>query len=182
MGTNIINGNGKLTAFDKLKYVHNEAVKKGINSKYIKNNSINGPKYNYKLSNLDVSKIEDMSSLFENFDFKSTSVDISKWNVSNVKNMESMFANSEGFNQDLNGWKVGNVKNMKNMFLDCKDLDKSFTWLIEKDTITNGMFTGCDKYTKSLFEFGNTYKIGIKRKLSNSNREGTPIKNSNLKK
>jgi surface protein len=44
--------------------------------------------------------------------------DISKWNVSNVKNMAWMFASSS-FNQDISNWDVSNVLFMTNMFDDC---------------------------------------------------------------
>ena len=174
--TNTRNENGKITEFNKKNYLYNEAVKSKINSKYIENN-------NYKLSNLDVSSIDNMANLFENFNFTSTGVEISDWNVSNVTNMESMFANSKGFNKNLNNWDVSNVTNMKKMFYNCEDLNQSFSnWKIQKDTLTNGMFTGCDKYKLPWFGFGSTYQIGIKRKSSNSNNIGTPVKNSNLKK
>ena len=53
-----------------------------------------------------------MSSLFEYSDFNG---DISKWDVSNVTNMEDMFFRSE-FNGDILNWDVSNVTNMASMF------------------------------------------------------------------
>ena len=43
------------------------------------------------LNCIDTSKITDMSHLFESYE--NINFDISKWNVSNVKNMEYMFDN-----------------------------------------------------------------------------------------
>ena len=40
---------------------------------------------------------------------------ISKWNVSNVENMSSMFAYSQ-FDGNISNWNVSNVKDMSNMF------------------------------------------------------------------
>ena len=68
----------------------------------------------------DVSHVTDMSRLFVDcmelwedrivFDF-----DLSRWNVSNVTNMESFFDNRI-VSFDLSNWDVSNVKNMDRMF------------------------------------------------------------------
>ena len=46
------------------------------------------------LSNWDVSKVEDMTSMFENCKQLKSVGDLSKWNVSNVKRIDFMFDNS----------------------------------------------------------------------------------------
>jgi surface protein len=38
--------------------------------------------------------------------------DISSWDVSNVTNMNYMFASGSSFNQDISSWDVSNVTNM----------------------------------------------------------------------
>ena len=43
--------------------------------------------------------------------------DISKWDVSNVTQMNSMFSYIEDFNQPLNDWDVSNVKEFTLMLL-----------------------------------------------------------------
>ena len=58
------------------------------------------------LNDIDTSKITDMSYLFDRTDFNG---DISKWDVSNVTNMYSMFYGCESFNQDISDWDVSNV-------------------------------------------------------------------------
>ena len=68
------------------------------------------------LNNIDVSKINDMSFLFEGTNFNG---DISSWDVSNVTNMNRMFAGCESFNQDISSWDVSNVRDMSFMFLKC---------------------------------------------------------------
>ena len=76
--------------------------------------------YGKDLSNLDVSKVTNMSNLFNNFDFekakKKYNIDITKWNVRNVTDMSSMFKDCKTFNQDLNKWNVSNVTDMSYMF------------------------------------------------------------------
>ncbi len=65
------------------------------------------------LNHLDVSAVHDMSHVFRSF--KEFQGDISQWDTSNVKTMDSMFYNSQ-FNGDISGWDVSNVRAMHSMF------------------------------------------------------------------
>ena len=80
------------------------------------------PNWKADLNCIDTSLITDMSYLFaenglffEGYNLEHFNGDISKWNVSNVKNMSNMFVHSK-FNQDISNWNVSNVENMENMF------------------------------------------------------------------
>ena len=73
------------------------------------------------LNDIDVSKITDMSSLFERTDFNGN---ISTWDVSNVTDMSYMFTWCEDFNQDISNWDVSNVKNMNSVFAYCSIEEK----------------------------------------------------------
>ena len=55
-----------------------------------------------------------MSRLF--LGAKSFDADISKWDVSRVKDMRDMFLDASSFNGDLEKWDVSNVKDMSGMF------------------------------------------------------------------
>ena len=70
---------------------------------------------NFDISKWDVSKVKNMDYMFNNSNFDG---DISAWDVSNVTNMEAMFCYSKftGENGDISNWDVSNIENMLNMF------------------------------------------------------------------
>jgi surface protein len=69
-----------------------------------------------------VSRITDMTELFANL--SSFNSDISRWDVSNVRNMEGMFVGS-GFNGNISGWNVSKVENMKSMFVGASSFNQN---------------------------------------------------------
>ena len=75
----------------------------------------NYSKFNGDISKWDVSNVKNMQEMFYNSKFTGENGDISKWDVSNVKNMWHMFRYSE-FNVDISNWDVSNVKDMSFMF------------------------------------------------------------------
>jgi surface protein len=66
---------------------------------------------------IDTSEITCMNKLFNPKEWDQTYFygDISKWNVSNVKDMSKLFHRTD-FNGDISNWDVSNVKDMNNMF------------------------------------------------------------------
>lgn len=63
----------------------------------------------------NIEMVKDMSYAFANSGVTNI-LNINEWNVSNVTNMHSMFANAKSFNTNISTWDVSNVKRMNNMF------------------------------------------------------------------
>jgi surface protein len=55
--------------------------------------------------------------------------DIGGWDVSNVTDMQAMFAYADSFNQDISDWDVSNVTNFDWMFYGAQSFNQSLAWL-----------------------------------------------------
>jgi surface protein len=108
------------------------------------------PRFNGDISKWNVSNVTDMESMFE--DCTKFNVDLSEWDVSNVENMSWMFSNCNTFEgKGLENWDVSNVTNMKRMFANCDnlDIDKTFDWNPIKMVNMERMFVNVKKqFTK----------------------------------
>ena len=81
-------------------------------------------KFNGDISQWDVSNVTDMSFMFYNSSFDG---DISKWDVSSVKYMDYMFDRSK-FNGDISKWNVSKVRSMYNMFKNSPLFNRKPVW------------------------------------------------------
>ena len=88
------------------------ASKKNRNDLPVNNVIPNFFYFNGDISNWNVGNVKNMYSMFANSKFNN---DISNWNVSNIIIMRGMFFNSE-FNGDISNWDVSNVEDMEGMF------------------------------------------------------------------
>ena len=117
----------------------------------------------YDFNCIDTSEITDMSDLFYDSKFEETNIDISEWNVSNVKNMRCMFKDCENFNCDLSNWNVSNVTNMSYMFDNCTDFEGKGleNWDVSNVENMEFMFYDCLKFNCNLNKWNinnaNTY-------------------------
>ena len=119
---------------------------------------------------IDVSGITDMSCLFllhgvnddDSWLMHNFNGDISKWDVSNVNNMEMMFSAERVFNGDISKWNVSNVKNMCGMFWNANKFNCDISkWNVSNVEVFSGMFAGATSFNQNLskWNISNAKKI-----------------------
>ena len=104
-----------------------------------------GTKFKYiDISDWDVSNIKSMRNVFFMCTELKSVGDISKWNVSKVTNMSGMFHSCKYFNQDISSWDVSNVTIMSYMFGCCYSFNKDISnWNVSKVKLKICTFINC---------------------------------------
>ena len=112
------------------------------------------------LNHIDVSEVEYMTNLFRcdaagQFNPESgINPDISKWNVSKVRDMNCMFLGCESFNGDLSNWNFENIKNIGGMFSKCKIFNCNLNnWNTSTLYSMTQVFDNCDLFNQPLFNW-----------------------------
>jgi len=100
-------------------------------TKEIKSNGIE-----CSLNHIDISKVPNISYLFQDSAFNG---DISEWDTSNVKDMHGMFFHSR-FNGDISKWDVSKVENMKFMFYESEFRGDISKWDVSNVSEMKWMF------------------------------------------
>ena len=129
--TNYITERLKLTSKTKLNYYTCQPKSKKELKQIIATRLDKDP--NADLNDIDVSLITD-------FDFNG---DISKWDVSNVTNMEHMFSGTK-FTGDISNWDVRNVKKFDFMFIWAEYFNCNLNnWKVNEHASMECMFNNC---------------------------------------
>ena len=71
------------------------------------------------ISDWDVSNVKSMRQMFQWCEELKSVGDISKWDVSNVTDMKYMFLGCKKFNQDISSWNVSKVRSIIDTFNNC---------------------------------------------------------------
>ena len=127
------------TVREEDKITTNEDLQKKIQELYKKQ----GEGETLDVSSLtDIIKCDDFSNIFKGYPRVKHIIGLEDWDVSNVKNMNSMFMGCNNFSSDLSKWNVRSVENMEYMFKDCENFNSDLSkWNVYSDM--EGMFDGC---------------------------------------
>ncbi|CCO17143.1 unnamed protein product [Bathycoccus prasinos] len=102
------------------------------------------------LSKWDTSRVKSMESMF--YDAASFIGDgISNWDVSHVTNMDSMFYKSLAFNQPIGSWDTSKVTDMYAMFESVASFNQDITnWDVSQVTSMERMFYECSSFDQDV--------------------------------
>lgn len=97
----------------------------------------------------DLSNVSNMNQMFANA--TSLNQSINHWDTSNVTEMNFTFLNTSSFNQPLNNWDVSNVVFMLGMFLDASAFNQNLdSWEVGNNTVFSNMFQDAVSFNQDL--------------------------------
>ena len=97
----------------------------------------------------DLSEVKNISSMFANA--HKLNQNINHWNTANVTNMANVFNGATLFNQPLNNWNTAEVTNMNGMFRKAKAFNQPLNnWNTHKVTKMQRMFQGAIKFNQAI--------------------------------
>ena len=95
--------------------------------------------FNQDISKWDVSKVKNMLNAFNGankFD-----QDLSGWNTSSVENMSTTFRRAVRFKSDISGWNTSSVTDMRNFLKETEDFDHDLSgWTVNNVTQCEGFY------------------------------------------
>lgn len=134
------------------------------------------------LENLDISNAEIFNNNFYSFSNNNiTSLDLSKWDTSNVTYMSTMFDSSKFTDLNLSGWNTSKVTEMKDMFSSTKNLKKLdlSTWNVSNVTNMQNMFKYSSIKELNLSNWDMSKVINTTNMFMSTNFDKVIVKNCN---
>ncbi|EKN4567839.1 DUF285 domain-containing protein [Vibrio parahaemolyticus] len=103
----------------------------------------------FDITRIDVSEIKNFSSLF--CGKKKFNQDIGNWDVSNGNDFRYMFEGAELFNKNIGKWDVSNGENFTAMFSGCRKFNQDISnWNMSKGKYFTDMFSSASNFNKNI--------------------------------
>lgn len=124
------------------------------------------------LNHIDISELDNLIFLFDYDGFKINNVDVSDWDVSNIRSFKETFASMKNFDCDLSKWNVSKGEDFQGMFIDCSKFDGKFleNWDMSNAKDIQFMLARCYSI-KDNVDFTNWFEtlnsISLKKQLYN---------------
>ncbi|SFV57328.1 Chitinase [hydrothermal vent metagenome] len=126
----------------------------------------------------DFSDVNDTSYMFSGASSQCLPKTMSQWNMSSVKNMESMFDWTK-LNQDISSWDVSSVTNMKNMFYGSYYNGDFSKWNVAKVTNMEKIFEDAKLSTTNYDKLLNAWsKLNLQKNVTFGLTEGSNYYNN----
>lgn len=71
------------------------------------------------LNHIDITELDNLIYLFDYDGFKINNVDVSDWDVSNIRDFQGTFMGMHNFDCDLSNWDVSKANGFESMFFEC---------------------------------------------------------------
>lgn len=71
------------------------------------------------LNHIDITELDNLIYLFDYDKIKINNVDVSEWDVSNIRNFQGTFMGMHNFDCDLSNWNVSKANRFESMFFEC---------------------------------------------------------------
>jgi surface protein len=124
----------------------------------------------------NLSLVSDMSRMFLGCNKIELILDMENWNVSNVKDMSSMFYEATTFNQSINQWDVSNVTNMSHMFFKAYKFDQPLdAWDVSNVTNMSYMFTEATSFNQSINQWNVSNVTNMSHMFSGTTSFNQPL-------
>eukprot|EP00746_Dinoflagellata_sp_MGD_P164173 gnl/MRDRNA2_/MRDRNA2_92654_c0_seq1.p1 gnl/MRDRNA2_/MRDRNA2_92654_c0~~gnl/MRDRNA2_/MRDRNA2_92654_c0_seq1.p1 ORF type:complete len:581 (+),score=64.45 gnl/MRDRNA2_/MRDRNA2_92654_c0_seq1:28-1770(+) len=131
--------------------------------------------FNEDISKWDTSNVVNMEGMF-NRSTTNFNADISKWNVGKVTNMAAMFAMASSFNADIRNWNVANVTNMRSMFWGASSFNADISkWNVGEVTDMGGMFWGATSFNADISNWDVSKVTEMRQMFEGANSFDAPI-------
>ena len=116
----------------------------------------------------NLSQVKNMSSMFSSATI--FNADLSAWNVSNVTTMQAMFYSATAFNGNISTWNVSNVTNMQAMFYNTTAFNQDLsTWNVSNVTTMQSMFCKSNAFNQDLSTWNVSNVNDMARMFSQAN-------------